>query len=95
VWFSINYHFCGKIEQQTTPITTNHTHKLILCIDRRLSFILSMLTASMISFRLPTKYACEKQRTSLILPQRPHPLNCFFASTGYGAYQKALAGAFQ
>jgi hypothetical protein len=36
----------------------------------------------------------------LILPQmrvhaKPHPLSYFFASTGYGAYQKALAGAFQ
>jgi thioesterase domain-containing protein len=30
-----------------------------------------------------------------MLKERPHPLNCFFASTGYGAYQKALAGAFQ
>jgi hypothetical protein len=47
------------------------------------------------------------QRTSLwvwlgALPQelmrvytKPHPLNCFFASTSYGAYQKALADAFQ
>jgi hypothetical protein len=26
--------------------------------------------------------------------ERPHPLNYFFASTGYGAYQKELAGAF-
>jgi hypothetical protein len=25
--------------------------------------------------------------------ERPHPLNCFFASTGSGAYQKALAGS--
>jgi hypothetical protein len=27
--------------------------------------------------------------------KKPHQLNCFFASAGYGAYQKALADAFQ
>jgi hypothetical protein len=29
------------------------------------------------------------------LKEKPHPLNYFFASIGYGAYQKVLAGAFQ
>jgi hypothetical protein len=31
----------------------------------------------------------------MIVYTKPHPLSYFFASTGYGAYQKALASAFQ
>jgi hypothetical protein len=33
--------------------------------------------------------------TKIIVYTKPHPLSYFFASTGYGAYQKALAGAAQ
>jgi thioesterase domain-containing protein len=31
----------------------------------------------------------------MIVHTKPHPLSCFFASIGYGAYQKVLAGVFQ